>query len=59
MNHNPDDKNDSDNFNVNNININNNNYNKDDNNAYMISKNENEAMSFGDNLNIANHNKKA
>ena len=59
MNHNPDDKNDSDNFNVNNININNNNYNKDDNNAYMISKNENEAMSFGDNLNIANHNKKS
>jgi len=59
MNHNPDDKNDSDNFNVNNININNNNYNKDDNNAYMISKNENEAMSFGDNLNIVNHNKKS
>ena len=56
MNHNPDDKNDSDNFNVNNIN---NNYNKDDNNAYMISKNENEAMSFGDNLNIVNHNKKS
>ena len=61
MNHNPnlDDKNDSDNLNVNNININNNNYNKDDNNAYMISKNENEAMSFGDNLNIVNHNKKS
>lgn len=59
MNHNPDDKNDSDNFNVNNININNNNYNKDDNNGYMISKNENEAMSFGDNLNIVNHNKKS
>ena len=56
MNHNPDDKNDSDNFNVNNIN---NNYNKDDNNANMISKNENEAMSFGDNLNIVNHNKKS
>ena len=59
MNHNPDDKNDSNNFNANNININNNNYNKDDNNAYMISKNENEAMSFGDNLNIVNHNKKS
>jgi len=60
MNHNPDDKNELDNFNVNNININNNNYNKDDNNnAYMISKNDNEAMSFGDNLNIVSHNKKS
>lgn len=52
MNHN-----ESNNFNVNNVN--NNNYNKDDNNVYMISKNDNEAMSFGDNLNIVNHNKKS